>query len=261
MKFMIAYVLGKIRYIAILTIIFYFSANGVYAQGGRISGGIARHHNFYHKVDLEFGNIYSCALASCLTGYVNYLINDAMFETGYSYPVYRINAKDGQTISHNNVFGLSANDLLCNFQGGFKLGYQTYSPTFINWGVYDQIHYRVDNFMMSFPNKGDEENKTISNVLFGIGSVINIGRMEDGFRLSVEAGVNYSVCVNSDTGNSCNGLISHYAIGIEGPKFVQDIKLYADISHYNVTDNPINLSPITFGVMWAITPAQGERKK
>lgn len=243
----------------------------MYAQGHLHNNGRARHNNFYHKIELNYGNIYSFAITSCLTGVVNYLIDDAVFETGFDYPIYREQTASPYSFKRQNIFGVQLKDLLHNFDAGIKLGYQTYDPRFVNFGVCAVGSYKYEPFIGTVL----KEDATIANpssiqrALIGGNIMLYLGEMGMSTQVTLEAGVRYSIGLSLDDPSRIiahesltNGIVSHYAISVGGPGYFQNIKLFADISHYDLIESSnLQLSPIYVGLSWTITPQQSDNKR
>lgn len=261
----------KKKCLVIYSILLLISAPS-FAQGHRHdhSDGRARHHNFYHKVNLSFGNLYGFALSSCLTGVINYLIDDAMFETGFGYPIYREKTVSPYRFSRQNMLGVERYDLLHNFDGGIRLGYQTYNPRFVNVGFCALAQYKYEPFLL-MDNLGGEQQavqSTVRRVLLGGNFMLFLGKMSMDTRVELETGLRYSLGmgyvnpVGASVNALNNGLVSHYALSIGGPGYFQNIKFFADVTHFNLIQNDhISLSPIYVGLSWTVTPKQSDYKR
>lgn len=95
-----------------------------------------KNHHLIFNGDLAFGSPYTAAVSSIVTGLANYyLLNDAFFENSFAYSTYSVN-KDGVKAKTMNPMGITAKELFNNVQTGLKVGYQTYSPEFVNAGIY-----------------------------------------------------------------------------------------------------------------------------
>lgn len=259
-------------YLVITSSLLIFAYANMYAQGHLHSNHErARHNNFYHKVELNYGNLYSFALSSCLTGVINYLIDDTMFETGLSVPIYREQAIAPYSFSRQNLLGVKLNDLVHNFDGGIKLGYQTYDPRFVNFGICAVASYKHDPFLGALLQ--DEETlsyqASIQRLLFGGNVMLYLGEMGMSTQVIIEAGIRYSYGLAFKDPSSLglsehlkNGWVSHYAVSIGGPGFFQNIKLFADVTHFSLIDSShLKLSPIYVGLSWTVTPQQSSNKR
>lgn len=244
----------------------------VYAQEGHLrEHDRAQHNNFYHKVELNYGNIYSFALTSCLTGLINYLVDDAIFETGFGVPIYREQTGPQYSFARQNLLGVQPRDLIHNFDCALKLGYQTYDPQFFNIGICAIAAYKYEPFCGVFLQ--DDETVTfpssIKRALFGGNLLLFLGEMGMSTRVTLEAGLRYSYGIAFNDSSSLtnksalnNGLVSHYAVSIGGPGFFQNIKLFADITHFSLIESPnLRLSPIYLGFSWTVTPQQSFNKR
>ena len=236
-------------FLSVVNILFCFG------QGQSHTSSKARHHHFYHKIDVGFGNLYSCALASCLTGGINYLLDDAVFETSFRYPMYKYPDVTSYSLTRSNVLGLYKSDLISDFSGGIKLGYQTYNPDLLNWGVYGSAHYN-NNIGL---NSGEWETIAYGIASVGGGMCFTLGQMSQGVRWTFDVSLEYGKNVLSDM-TECNGFRSQYSVGISGPGLVQNTKLFADIVHFPVISSPFEVFPASVGISWTITPQQVESK-
>ena len=249
-----------------------FLGNPLYAQGHlHENNGRARHHNFYHKVELNYGNLYSFAASSCITGVINYLMDDAFFETGLSVPIYRQNTVPPYSFVRQNMVGVKPNDLIHNFEGGLKLGYQTYNPgTFVNVGVCGVAQYKHEPFTGQTTIDDDRSiySSLLSRLLVGGNFMLMLGDMGSGTQVIFEAGLRYSIGLKYEdpyplsSANLNNGLVSHYAVSIGGPRYLQNIKIFTDVSHFKVVDTDyLTMSPIYVGLSWTVTPRQSYNKR
>lgn len=242
-----------------------------FAQGQISNDGRARHHNFYHKIELTSGNLYSFAASSCLTGLINYLVDDAFLETGLEIPVYREHVNNAYIFSRQNMFGLESRDVLHNLGGSIKLGYQTYDPRFVNFGICGIAQYKYEPFFGS----GSADGETIcypadiSRILLGGNLMLMLGEMGMDTQVTIEAGLKYSMGLKYNDAYSIltplplnDGLTSHYAVSFGGPGYFQNIKFFADISHFKLIEaEHISLSPIYIGLSWIVTPQQSYNKR
>ena len=236
-------------------------------QGRRRNSASAHHYNFYHKIELGSGNVYGFGILSCASGVFNYLIDDAVAETNFEYPIYREQTSVPDAFSRQYLLGVVPNDLLHDFSGGVKLGYQSYSPDFFNWGVCAVGEYKREPYKWSGTDA--EGGGVMGRALAGGNVMFRFGEMGMHSLFTVELGIRYSyglshmnAALSSPDMKLNNGLVSHYAIQIGGPGFFQDIKLYVDVPHYKVVDCPeLQLSPIYLGFSWTVTPRQAQMRK
>ena len=228
-----------------------------FGQGQSQTSSRARHHNFYHRIDVGSGNLYTCALTSCITGGINYLLDDAVFETSFRYPSYRYSDCRTLSLTKPNMVGLFKADLLSDFSGGIKLGYQTYNPDVINWGVYGSAHYYNNTLTLDY---GESKTITYDVASFGGGAFLTLGQMSQAVRWTLDFSLEYGKNVWNNMADY-NGFYSHYSVGISGPGLVQNMKIFADVAHFPVVYSPVNIYPMTFGVSWTITPKQVNNKR
>lgn len=249
--------------IFILFIFFGFCIN-VFAQSNRF-----KNHHFIFNGDIASGNPYTMAASSIVTGLANYyLLNDAFFENSFAYSLYTTN-DDNLKVKTMNPTGLTAKELFNNIQVGLKLGYQTYSPEFINAGIYASAHYKLEQFKVGNNDDNMKKHKA-QRALLGITGLVSLGSMGQASRVILEAGVRYSMSLayQSPFGTKKdqlnNGITSHYAIKLASRGMWQNIGVYADIDHFNMWKNYESgkkLKSCTFGITWTITPQQVEDRK
>lgn len=247
------------------------TASVVHAEGRWNNQGKARHPSFYYGIDLTYGNIYTFAVSSCITGVLNYLVNDTVFENGYEYVFH--NVIPGSNFKKNSLTGIKFNDLFNNFQGGVKVGYRTDFTGFTNVGIYGSAHYRLDNYFLSSSSVSEPESHRADRIYIGANLLLILGKIDYDFKVTIEAGLRYSLGVNykspygQDLHQLNNGFISHYAIKFSGPSLLQNLGVFVDISHFNLLNEDyisnnirpyenIKFKPITLGITWTITPHQ-----
>lgn len=214
--------------------------------------------------EIASGSPYTIAASSVITGLANfYLLNDAFFENSFAYSIYSTNV-DGLDVKTQNPMGLTARELFNNFQVGLKLGYQTYSPEFFNFGIYASAHYKIDQFKVGYDDD-HMNNHRAQRALVGATALFSLGSMKQPSRVIIEAGLRYSMALAyksplGDDKNQLNdGLVSHYAIKLASRGMLQNIGLYADINHFNMWKDfrpGQELNCYTFGITWTITPQQ-----
>lgn len=235
-------------------------------QGRRRSDGRAHHHNFYHKIELGSGNLYGFGILSGVSGVMNYLLDDAVCETSFEYPIYRQQTAVTDAFSRQYLLGVLSKDLLHDFSGGLKLGYQSYRPDMFNWGVCLVGDFKREPYSWHVDNV--TTNSVWNRLLAGGNLLFRFGEMGMSTLFSVELGLRYSYGlshVNEAISSGLqlnNGLVSHYAIQIGGPGYFQDIKLFMDYTHFKLVDCPdLQLSPIYLGLSWTVTPRQANMRK
>ncbi len=228
-----------------------------------------KNHHLIFNCDIASGNPYILAASSVSTGLINYyLLNDAFFENSFAYNLYSTNV-DGLKAKTMNPMGLTASELFNNFQVGLKLGYQTYSPEFINVGLYVSAHYKIDQFKIG-TNDDNMAKHRAQRAIFGTTALLSLGSMGQPSRIIIEAGCRYSfgLAYKSPLGNDKDqlndGFVSHFGIKIASRGMLQNIGIYADINHFNLwkeyrTNQKLN--NWTVGVTWTITPQQADNRK
>lgn len=227
-----------------------------------------KNHNLIFNGDIAFGNPYTTAVASTLTGLANYhLFNDAFFENSFIYGLYDTNV-DNMKVKTLNPMGVTARELFNNVQAGIKLGYQTYNPEFVNYGIYASAHYKLDQFQMGYSDDNMTKYRA-QRILLGATALLSLGSMEQPSRVIIEAGCRYSIGLDYNTPEGRNkdmlndGLVSHFAIKLASRGMMQNIGVFADINHFNMWKNSGDrkLNNYTFGLTWTITPQQMNDRK
>lgn len=227
-----------------------------------------KNHNLIFNCDLGFGNPYTTAVSSVVTGLANYyILNDAFFENSYIYGIYPTSI-DKLTVKTQNPMGLNARELFNNVQAGLKLGYQSYSPGFFNAGIYATGHYKIDQFKLGYSND-NMFNHRAQRVLVGATALLSLGSMEQANRVIIEAGCRYSIGLKYASSNPNdevslnNGLVSHFGIKVASRGMLQNLGIFADINHFNLWKNVTGgkLNNYTFGLTWTITPQQVDYRK
>lgn len=227
-----------------------------------------KNHHLIFNGDLAFGSPYTAAVSSIVTGLANYyLLNDAFFENSFAYSTYSVNT-DGVKAKTMNPMGLTARELFNNVQTGIKVGYQTYSPEFVNAGIYASAHYKLDQFQVGIDDDHMTNHRT-QRVLVGATVLLSLGSMGQASRVIVEAGCRYSVGLayksplGTDKKQLNDGLVSHFAIKLASRGMMQNVGVYADINHFNLWKDfrpNQKLNNMTFGLTWTITPQQVDER-
>ena len=228
-----------------------------------------KNHNIIFNGDLTAGNLYTFAASSVVTGLANYyLLNNAFFENSFAYNFYSTNV-DGLDAKTLNPMGLTARELFNNLQVGLKFGYQTYRPEFFNYGIYGTAHYKTDQLKVGY----DEENMSYhraQRVLVGATALLSLGSMEKPSRVIIEAGCRYSLGfaykspISNDKDQLNNGLVSHFGIKLASRGLLQNVGVFADITHFNMWKNFLpnhKLKNWSVGFTWTITPQQADERK
>ena len=226
-----------------------------------------KNHHLIFNGDLAFGSPYTAAVSSIVTGLANYyLLNDAFFENSFAYSTYSVN-KDGVKAKTMNPMGLTAKELFNNVQTGLKVGYQTYSPEFVNAGIYASAHYKLDQFQVGIDD--DHMTNHRAQRVLGATVLLSLGSMGQASRVIVEAGCRYSLGLayksplGTDKKQLNDGLVSHFAIKLASRGMMQNVGVYADINHFNLWKDfrpNQKLNNMTFGLTWTITPQQVDER-
>lgn len=228
-----------------------------------------KNHNLIFNCELASGNPYLFAASSVVSGLANYyLLNDAFFENAFAYGIYSTNV-DNLKASTQNPMGLTARELFNNVQMGLKIGYQTYNPEFVNFGIYASAHYKLEQFKVGYNDDAMSPHRAQS-ALIGATALLSLGSMGQSSRVIVEAGCRYSLALayksplGDDKNQLNNGLVSHFALKLASRGLLQDIGVYADINHFNMWKEQRpnqKLNNVTLGITWKITPQDADDRR
>lgn len=247
----------KIFVILMLMCSFLLSHLNTYAQ---------RH--FYHRLDVGSSNIYTFVVSNIVTGYVNYLTHDILFDNSYIYTLYSGDI-DGIKIKTKgfNPMGVTARELFNDTFGGVKLGYQSDFISVFNWGLYASVHYKVNQVKSLFPEMEDYRNERFQYLKPGVGVLFTFGDMESKIKVQVEAAARYDMPMGYKgvAGTKANevlnkGISSHFSIKVAGYSWLS-AGLFADFNHYDLYENMAggsHFKSCSFGVTFTITPKRGE---
>lgn len=237
---------------------------------------ITNNHLFCH-VDLNYGNVYSMAISSMATGYLNYLMGNSLFENGLTYDHYH-GRLDGENIKYRELspMGIHARELFNTLMPGVKIGYKSAMPGTFNWGVYAMGHYKLDQFELRDPGQEAYVRHRLQYVRAGGGLHLTFGKLASPYRVIIEAGCQYSLPIgyqgySHDKKQLNKGLTSHFAIKLGGPDYLQDIGFFADIDHFNTFDKDYEvngtmphagntLRNFAVGFQCSVTFMQGQRR-
>ena len=225
---------------------------------------------FYFKLDLESGNIFSCAALAGISAGFNASTHRDFSINAFTFN--NIKAKENTSIENFEWNKLSAEDLFRDIQTGVRIGFKTDNGGFVNAGFYTSFHYKVNQFKLQDFNTKVFEKHNIHRALFGLTALMQLGGDGESFLGFIEAGIRYAVATkynnpyNADKSKLNNGIISHWAFHFSpngGTIGMQDIGFFFDINHYNLLKNnalssqPINgIKMWTVGISFAITPGQ-----
>ena len=247
---------------ALFLVILGMCANNILAQ----SDNRIKNKKLIFNADMASGSLYTMAASSVLTGLVNYyVLHDAFFENSFMYGLYST-GDDNLSVRTMNPMGLTARELFNNLQVGLKLGYQSYTPNFVNAGIYASAHYKLEQFRVGYSDDNMQKHRA-QRALFGVTGLLSLGSMQQASRVIIEAGLRYSMAVaytspNGDDREQLNdGLVSHYAIKLASRGMLQNIGVFADVNHFSLWKNQNpgrRLDGYTLGITWTITPQQME---
>lgn len=227
----------------------------------------ANGQHFYHRLEINTGNLYSFVASNLITAGANKLTTDRLFDNSFAYTVY--NVKDDETkytAKDYNRIGLSIRDLFSDCSFGAKLGYQSFSPGIFNWGLFASGHYRINQFKLNPDNNEEYSRHNIQYWQLGGGIMLAFGAMSSGSKIVFEAGLRYNIPAyykgawGTDKSHILShGISSHYSLRIGGFGPLQGIGVFADIPHSNWINNQFcnditSLKGYTFGLTYTILP-------
>jgi len=229
---------------------------------------------FYFKLDLESGNIWTCAAFAGVSAGLN-----ATTHRDFSINAFTINvvkAKENTDVTNYEWNKTSVEDLFKDIQTGVRFGFKTDNESFVNIGGYGSVHYKINQFMLEDFATKEYEKHNIHRILFGLSALMQFGGYGRSFKAFLEVGARYAVAskyenpYGADKLKLNNGIISHWAFHFSpngSTVGFQDFGLFVDINHYNLLkDNALMQTPIkeikmwTIGISFAITPGQAKNR-
>lgn len=222
--------------------------------------------NFFHRIDVGSGNVYTFVGSNLITAFANYLTRDMLFDNSFSYTFFSGN-NAGRSISTrpDNLMGVTARDIFNDAFAGIKLGYKSGVFSNVNWALYGSFHYKINQFKADMFNSGQFTRERVSFLKPGIGGQIVFGGIEHKLRFQLEVGaqycfpIDYKGVYDSGSNNLNSGVMTHYAFKIGG--YVNfSCGIYADIYHFDLFKSSFNNSMKMYnvGVTFTITPKRGE---
>ena len=220
---------------------------------------------FFHRIDINTGNIYTFVASNLVSAGLNQLTKDRLADTSFEYTFYSKDSASGQLdIKDYNRAGITVKDLFADCNFGTRLGYQSFNPGVFNWAVYGSAHYRINQFKL-----GESDNllrEDIHRLHVGGGLLFSFGNIEHATRIVVEAGLRYNIPVkySGNMGSEAkdiiaSGLTSHYCFRFGGLGFLKGLGVFAEIPHYNIFKNDVavaglSVKPYTIGITYTILP-------
>jgi hypothetical protein len=230
--------------------------------------------SFYFKLDLESGNIFSCAALSGVSAGLN-----AVTKRNFSINAFTFNmlkAKENTDVENYEWNKVTAEDLFKDIQTGIRIGTRTDRDNFVHFGFYGSVHYKINQFKLEDFATKEFEKHNIHRLLLGLSALMHFGGFGHDFNAFLEAGARYAVATKygnpygADKSKLNNGVITHWAFHFSpngSTMGFQDIGLFVDINHYNLlkdnafVQNPINeIKMWTLGISCAITPGQAKNR-
>lgn len=237
-----------------------------------------KNDHFYHHIELNYSNAYSLAISSIATGYLNYLLGDAIFENGYGHEIYQGEIA-GQEVKYRefNQLGVKARELFNTITPSIRLGYKTNWKGNFNMGVYAMGTYKLDQFETKMPGDNEYLRHRLQYAKAGGGLHFTFGHLESPTRVIVEAGCQYAIPIGyrgfSHDKNQLNkGITSHFSIQMGGPKYLQNIGFFLDYDHFDTFDKNYTVDGIqphagstfhnfTVGFQCSVTFLQGQKRR
>lgn len=220
---------------------------------------------FFHRIDVNMGNIYSFVASNLISAGLNQLTKDRLVDTSFGYTIYSHHSNsDDINIKDYNRTGLTIKDLFADSTFGAKLGYQSSNPGVFNWAIYGSCHYRINQFKLLYDDSQFRQN--IQRLQLGGGLLFSFGDIEHDTRFVIEAGLRYNIPIFYDgsIGESASsaintGLTSHYSLRFGGFGFLKGVGIFAEVPHYNsvkgqTVHTGLSLKPYTFGITYTIMP-------
>lgn len=220
--------------------------------------------NFYHRIDVTTGNLYTFAASNLLSAGVNKLADDRLLDTSFGYTYNTISAEGERKHARDyNRVGVQVRDLFADCSFGIKLGYQSFDFSWFNWGLFVSAHYKANRFKWEHNEEMDRV-KT-QRIQPGVGVMLSLGDIESGSRVIIEAGIRYNIPTGGcgDWGDKASdimnrGVSGHYSLRFGGRSWLQGIGIFAEIPHYHLLKAAsvagIKLHSYTFGITYSICP-------
>lgn len=220
----------------------------------------AQNPNFYHRFDINTGNLYSFTVSNLLTAGLNKASNDRLFDNSFNYTIYNYDAPNCKVKDYDRI-GVTLRDLFADSSVGVKLGYQSFNMGFFNWGIYGSAHYRINQFKTVAADATLRHN--IQRMQFGGGLMIAFGSMDNENKIILEGGLRYNIPIyyhiSGEEGNQKsllnNGLTSYYALRMGGLGPLKGLGVFLEMPHYSqLKSEACTLKPYTFGLTYTIMP-------
>lgn len=224
--------------------------------------------NFYHKVDITSGNVYTFVLSNLFTAYGNYLCHDILFDDSFQYTVMNGRTLSGEKISTKpqNLMGFKARDLFNDISTGIKLGYKSDSFSSVNWGIFAGTHYSINQFGAQLPGMDGYSNERYTYFKPGAGFYLMFGSIEQRLRVQVEMGARYNIPLKyhgniTDLPEPLNsGISSYYSLKFGG---AYDFSggIFVSVNHFDIFKHTVaeRFRCWSAGVTFIITPKRSSR--
>lgn len=98
---------------------------------------------FFHRIDINTGNIYTFVASNLVSAGLNQLTKDRLADTSFEYTFYSKDSGSGQLdIKDYNRAGITVKDLFADCNFGTRLGYRASIPVF-SIGQFMALHTTV----------------------------------------------------------------------------------------------------------------------
>ncbi len=131
---------------------------------------------FFHRIDINTGNLYTFAASNLITAGINKVTNDRFCDNSFNYTIYSYDTPDSKVKDYNRI-GENIQELFADTSVGTRLGYQSFNLGFFNWGLYGSAHYRINQFKIITSNETIRNN--MQRLQLGGGIMISFGNMEN----------------------------------------------------------------------------------
>ncbi len=227
----------------------------------------AQSRNFYHRIEIGSGNLYSFVAGNLIAGFANYYTHSVLFDNSFTYTLFSGKTDLGSVKTKpENLIGITARDLFNDISGGVKLGYNSDNFDNFNWGVYGSLYYKLNQFKSLWHTNAEYTRERFSYLKPGIGFFALFGSIEQKVKYQLEAGIQYCCPIaytgvfGSKTNTLNSGIGSHYAIKIGGATDFS-CGIYVDLYHFDLYKKEYckKFKMYNLGVTFTITPKRSER--
>lgn len=224
-------------------------------------------HTYFHIGIGSGENVWSAFTYALAANYLNIFTRSNIFESSVEYN-FRRGRFDGDKMGFKKfrTYGFRSCDLFQLVQPSVKFGYMSSYRGNVNWGLYGEALYRYEQFRVS-PVKSDKDysKQRVGRALFGGSAFVVLGGATKELHLMVEAGLRYNMGVDAKgvLGNKeafDDGLTSHYAVKLTGPRMGYDFGVYVDVNHFDyLKSDELKYKNVSMGLTYCVTFGQATR--